>query len=119
MNKPRYSLIANLRYALNGVADVYRHETIFRIEVWGFFPLSFIAWLLPIPLTASAILQISLFFPLFAELINSAIERTVDLTTREEHHLAKSAKDAAAAACLVSVIVTALTWLLTLYVTLF
>ena len=45
---------------------------------------------------------------LSAELINTAIERTVDLVTKDYEELAKVAKDAAAGAVLVSSIFVAI-----------
>ncbi|MEJ2501393.1 MAG: diacylglycerol kinase, partial [Campylobacterales bacterium] len=39
-----------------------------------------------------------------------AVERGVDLTTRDYNRLAKAAKDSAAAACLLSVVMTLLIW---------
>jgi diacylglycerol kinase (ATP) len=50
-------------------------------------------------------------FPIIiAEVINSAIERTVDLVTLEYDERAKKAKDAAAAVVLVSAVFTFLVW---------
>ena len=114
MNKPRYSLRKNFGYAVEGFMHVFRHEMIFRIEVALFVVLSFVAWSIEVTKCELLWLQVSLFFPLFAELFNSAVERSVDLTTREYHRLAKAAKDSAAAACLISVIMTLLVWVLVL-----
>jgi len=110
MNKPKYSLRRNLGYALEGFRHVFSHETVFRIEIALFVLLSIAVWNMQLVKCERIWLQVSLFFPLFAELFNSAVERTVDLATREEHPLAKAAKDSAAAACLVSVVVTAVVW---------
>jgi diacylglycerol kinase (ATP) len=110
MNKPRYSFIKNLGYALEGLLHVFRHEMIFRIEAALFVVLSIVAWSVDAAKCEHLWLQVSLFFPIIAELINSAVERGIDLSTREYHHLAKAAKDSAAAACLLSVAVTALVW---------
>ncbi len=46
------------------------------------------------------------------ELINSALERTVDLVTEERHPLAKQAKDMAAGAVLVFAVTSAIIGLL-------
>jgi len=62
------------------------------------------------------ILFISLFLPIGAELINSSIERTVDLVTQYHHKLAKRAKDAGSAVVLVSIWITGLIWLSVLYI---
>jgi diacylglycerol kinase (ATP) len=48
--------------------------------------------------------------------INSAIERVVDLVTSDYHILAKQAKDAGATFVLLSLIFTGLIWLATLAV---
>ncbi|MCG1008978.1 diacylglycerol kinase family protein [Salinicoccus sp. ID82-1] len=44
----------------------------------------------------------AIFFVLIAEALNTSIEASVDLTTGEYHPLAKAAKDAGAAAVLLS-----------------
>jgi len=51
-----------------------------------------------------------------AEVANSAIERVVDLVTKEYHILAKQAKDVGATMVLLSLIVTALIWISVLLV---
>ncbi len=56
----------------------------------------------------SSILFFSLFIPISAEFINSAIERVVDLVTNGYHLLAKQAKDTGATLVLVSLILTSL-----------
>lgn len=110
MNKPRYSLRKNFGYAIEGFMHVFRHEMIFKIEVGLFIVLSIVAWNLDVAKCERLWLQFSLFLPIVAELFNSAIERGVDLSTREYHRLAKAAKDSAAAACLLSVVMTVLIW---------
>lgn len=110
MNKPKYSLRKNFGYALEGFWHVFRHETIFKIEVGLFIVLSIVAWSIDVSKCEHLWLQFSLFLPIVAELFNSAIERSVDLSTREYHRLAKAAKDSAAAACLLGVVMTAAIW---------
>ena len=51
---------------------------------------------------------------LIVELLNSAIEATVDRVSEEPHPLAKRAKDLGSAAVMLSLIATAATWLLVL-----
>jgi diacylglycerol kinase (ATP) len=110
MNKPKYSLRKNFGYAVEGFMHVYRHEMIFKIEVWLFVVLSTVAWSIDVSKCERLWLQVSLFLPIISELLNSAVERGVDLTTREYNRLAKAAKDSAAAACLLSVVMTVLIW---------
>ncbi len=109
-NQPKYSLFKNARYALCGLKECFVNETSFKIEVVLFVLLSIIIWLAPLSLLAATILQTSLFIPLIVELLNSAIERVVDLASPEIHPLAKGAKDAAAAAVLLSLFLTLGIW---------
>lgn len=115
LNKPRYTLFKNTRYALNGLIEVTQNEPSFRLQILLFVAGMIIAWSLPITYGYSAVLSVSLFIPLIAEIINSAIERTVDLVTFEHHELAKRAKDAGAALVFLSLAMMAFIWVLTLY----
>ncbi len=115
LNKPRYTLFKNTRYALNGLVEVTRNEPSFRLQILLFVSGMVAAWLLPVSFVQSSILAISLFIPIIAEIINSAIERTVDLGTFEHHELAKRAKDAGAALVFLSLTMLAFIWALTLY----
>lgn len=109
-NQPRYSLFKNARYALCGLKECFESETSFKIEVFLFVALSILFWLSPLTLLSKVILQTSLFIPLITELLNSAIERVVDLASPEYHELAKGAKDAGAAAVLLSLFLTLGIW---------
>ncbi len=110
-NQPRYHLFKNARYAIEGLVAALREETSFRIEAVLFVLFSVLFWLLPLHLTSKALLQASLFLPLIVELLNSAIERTVDLASADIHPLAKGAKDMGAAAVLLSLLMTVCIWL--------
>lgn len=115
LNKPRYTLFKNTRYALNGLIEVTRNEPSFRLQILLFSSGMIIAWVLPVSFIHSAILAASLFIPVIAEVINSSIERTVDLVTFDHHELAKRAKDAGAALVFLSLAMLAFIWGLTLY----
>lgn len=115
LNKPRYTLFKNTRYALNGLLEVSQNEKSFRLQIILFVVGMISAWVLPISFTQSSILSVSLFIPLMAEMINSSVERTVDLVTFDHHELAKRAKDAGAALVFLSLAMLAFIWGLTLY----
>ncbi len=115
LNKPDYTLFKNTRYALNGLAEVTRNEKSFRLQLLLFIAAGVIAWVLPVSFAQHSILFVSLFIPLMSEIINSAIERGVDLVTFEHHELAKRAKDAGAALVFVSFFAVGTIWALTLY----
>ncbi|WP_200763122.1 diacylglycerol kinase [Nitrosophilus alvini] len=114
--KPGYSLFSNAKYAIDGLKEVFLNETSFKIEVFLFVIMSVGLWFLPVGFTSKALLQVSLFFPLLVEILNSAIERVVDLASPEKNTLAKFAKDAGAAAVLISLVMTSLVWIFTLLV---
>jgi diacylglycerol kinase (ATP) len=116
LNKPKYSLFKNGMYALEGFVDITKNESSFKLQLVLFVVMSVVAWMLPIGFGYASILFISLFVPIMAEVINSAIERVVDLVTSDYHILAKQAKDAGATFVLLSLIFTGLIWLATLAV---
>ncbi|UCH27983.1 MAG: diacylglycerol kinase family protein [Trueperaceae bacterium] len=97
--------------AFGGLAWAWRSQPNFRIEVSiGTLAIALGAWLsvnlVPILLCCSIVLSL--------ELINTAIEATVDLASPELHQLAKRAKDFAAAAVLVAVLFSTLVGLIAL-----
>ena len=57
------------------------------------------------------ILSSSLFLVLIAELVNSAIERVVDLVTSEIHPLAKEAKDLGSSVVFVTIMMVSVIWI--------
>jgi len=113
-NKPKYTLFKNTSYALNGLMEITKNETSFKLQVILFVLLQVLIWFLPIDLVYQLILMISLFIPLMAEVTNSAIERVVDLVTVEYHLMAKYAKDAGATLVFLSLVVLTLIWTFTL-----
>lgn len=111
LNKPKHSLWKNGIYALEGFIDITKNETSFKWQLLMLIVMGTIAWILPISFGYSSILFFSLFIPVLAEVANSALERVVDLVTKEYHILAKQAKDAGATLVLLSLIVMGLIWL--------
>ena len=113
-NKPKHNLFKNTVYALEGLVDITKHEASFKWQILLFVVGTVVAWLLPIELGYKFVLSISLIIPVLAEIINSAIERVVDLVTQDYRILAKQAKDAGAAIVFVSLLTLAAIWLATL-----
>ncbi|NPA59594.1 MAG: diacylglycerol kinase [Epsilonproteobacteria bacterium] len=116
LNKPKYSLFKNTTYALEGLVDITKNESSFKMQLLMFFVMSIVAWVLPISFGYKAILSLSLFIPLMAEVTNSSIERVVDLVTLDYHILAKRAKDAGATLVFLSLVLTGLIWVAVLVV---
>ena len=73
-----------------------------------------VAAALPASLVQTALLIHSVLLVLVVELLNSAVESTVDRISRDDHALAKRAKDVASAAVFVSLVACAAVWALVL-----
>lgn len=116
LNKPKYTLFKNTTYALSGLADIAKNESSFKLQILLFIVMNIIAWFLPIAFYLQVILSLSMFIPLMAEVANSSIERVVDLVTLDYHELAKRAKDAGATLVFLSLVLTGLIWVSTLYI---
>ena len=116
LNKPKYTLFKNTTYALAGLVDITKNESSFKLQILLFVVMNIVAWFLPIPFHLQAILSLSLFIPLMAEVANSSIERVVDLVTLDYHELAKRAKDAGATLVFLSLVLTGLVWAAVLYI---
>ena len=107
-------LLDATRYSLSGLVEAARHETAFRQE------LILSAVLAPLGLwlggngVERALLVGSVLLVLAVELVNSAIEATVDRIALEQHPLAKRAKDTASAAVMLALVNAAVVWLLVL-----
>src|SRR5690349_17039537 len=106
-------LIDALRYSFAGLKAALS-EGAFRLELLT------AAIAIPVGLhlgtTAAerALLVGSIFLVLIVELVNSAIEATVDRISTEQHPLAKRAKDIGSAAVMMSLVNAAAVWLLVL-----
>lgn len=99
-----------LHYSIAGLRAAYQCEDAFRQEVWLAVILIPLALLLPVSAVAHALMAGSVLLVLVVELLNSAIEATVDRVGLESHRLAKRAKDIGSAAVLMALANVALVW---------
>ncbi|CAM9817684.1 unnamed protein product [Phaeothamnion confervicola] len=107
-------LINATGYSLAGFVEATRNEDAFRQElVLAAVMVPLGVWLGPGG-TAKALLVGSVLLVLVVELLNSAIEATVDRISLEDHRLAKRAKDIGSAAVMLSLVNVAAVWLLVL-----
>jgi diacylglycerol kinase (ATP) len=104
-----------LFYSFDGLKAAYRHEDAFRQEVWLAVILIPLALFLPASGTGKSLMIGSVVVVLIVELLNSAVEATVDRVSLEHHRLAKRAKDIGSAAVLLSLINVVVVWLLVLF----
>jgi diacylglycerol kinase (ATP) len=103
-------LLGALRNSWSGLRLTWKAEAAFRQEVVAFALLAPIALIAPVTAIERLLLFGSLLLVLVVELINSAIEAVSDRVSLELHPLAKRAKDAASAAVLLALVLTAATW---------
>lgn len=99
-----------LHYSLDGLKAAYTHEDAFRQEVWLTLVLLPLAFLLPASGVGRALMAASVLLVLVVELLNSAVEATVDRISLENHRLAKRAKDIGSAAVLVALVNVVVVW---------
>ena len=99
-----------LGYSLSGLAAAYRNEDAFRQEVLMAVILVPLAFYLGEDALERALMIASVMFVIIVELLNSAIEATVDRISLENHSLAKRAKDIGSAAVLLSLVNLVVVW---------
>jgi diacylglycerol kinase (ATP) len=107
-------ILSATRNSLEGFVAAVRHEDAFRQELIG------ASVLIPVALWMGrngferALLVASVLFVLVVELLNSAVEATVDRISFDNHRLAKRAKDIGSAAVMLSIVAAVAVWLLVL-----
>ena len=105
-------ILSATRNSLEGFVAAVRHEDAFRQE------LALAALLVPLGVWLGqngferALLVASVLFVLVVELLNSAVEATVDRISFDNHRLAKRAKDIGSAAVMLSIATAAIVWAL-------
>lgn len=113
-NKPKYHLLKNTKYALDGFKHAFKTESSFKLELLAaIFIIAGIA-LIKVALIYKIALLITGILVLIVELINSSLENVVDLVTKEFHPLAKNAKDIGSTAVMFSIGLHMITWVLVL-----
>lgn len=103
-------------YSLAGFRSAYKHEDAFRQELHLAVVLIPLALWLPASNLGKALMIGSVLLVIMVELLNSAVEATVDRISLENHDLAKRAKDIGSSAVLVSLINVVVIWGLVLSV---
>ena len=101
-------------YSLDGLTAAYRHEDAFRQEVLFAIILIPLALFIEHEAIGRALMIGSVLLVMVVELLNSAIEATVDRVSLERHDLAKRAKDIGSAAVFMSLLNLAIVWTLVL-----
>ena len=100
------------RYSLAGLAAAARHEAAFRELCLLFLVSTPLALWLTQNGVERALLIGSVLLALIVELLNAAVEATVDRVSLENHRLAKRAKDIGSAAVMLALLNAAVVWAL-------
>lgn len=102
-------------YSLEGLRAAYRNESAFRQEFWLAVVMLPLAFWLGRSWVEVALLAGSVLLVLIVELLNSAIEATVDRVSFELHDLSKRAKDFGSAAVMLALLLAAGIWAASLW----
>lgn len=103
-------LIAACQYSLAGYKTVFADEVAFRfilVEALILIPLAFY---IAQNFVTTIILILPIFIAIIVELLNSAIENTIDRISLEIHPLSKKAKDMGSAAQMTTQILIIFIW---------
>jgi len=102
------SLTDSFRYAWHGLRDAWRAERNIRVHVLAAFLVLYLAWLLEVRTDEFVVLCMVSGMVIVAEMANTALEALIDLVIKKHDPLAKTAKNAAAGAVLVTSIAAVL-----------
>lgn len=108
-------LINAFNYSCAGLKTAYKNEDAFRQEVLLALVLIPLAFYLEHHAVERVLMVGSVLLLIIVELLNSAIEATVDRISLDHHRLAKRAKDIGSAAVLISLLNLAMVWGLILF----
>ncbi len=97
-----------------GCCDAWEREHSFRTWVWANVISAALALWLPLEPAERALILALGILVLAAELMNTAIERTVDYISEDPHDLARRAKDAGSAGVAVTAVAAGVAWIVVL-----
>lgn len=97
-----HKFFKGFRYAAQGIAYAVKTQINFRFHLTAAFWVLLLSQFYGFSKAEYGLLFLTIGSVLASELVNTAVEKAVDLSTDKEHPLAKAAKDTAAGAVLVS-----------------
>ena len=104
--------VNSFSYPIKGLKYAYRNEQNLAVDVGIALIVVIFGFIFKVNKYEWAILALTIGLVISCELMNTAIEATVDLVTEEYHPLAKVAKDTSAAAVFVFAIVAVIVGLI-------
>ena len=97
-------MVVSFNYAINGIIETVRTQRNMKIHIFAALCVLLACFLFDVSKIEFLILAITITLVLGAEIINTAIEATIDMSTNHYHPLAKIAKNASAGAVLVTAV---------------
>ena len=116
--KPRGGVARIFRaffYSMAGIKSALQHEAAFRQDMMLGIVLVPLSLWLPLDTTMKVLLNVIWLLLLTTELLNSAIEAIVDMTSPGYHELAKRAKDMGSAAVFMMLTALTVAWAVALW----
>lgn len=110
-----WHVFTSMRHSLAGFAEAFRHEPAFREGMAFVLLLLPVAIILPVNAVSTAVMIGSLLLIIVTELLNSAIEWTIDDISPEKRPLGKRVKDMASAAVFLAFVNCLIVWGVILY----
>jgi len=104
-------IVLAMKNSVRAILWLVKNESAFRQEIILLFLAAGVLALWSIPYMEKAILLSSILFVLFAEIVNTAIEVTIDRIGKEIHPLSGLAKDLGSAGVFVAIAISSLLWL--------
>ncbi len=101
-SKDKRTFKGSVKNCLDGISYVTKSEKNFKREIALGIIALILSYILKIDKIEFIIVLTMICLVLTAEIINTAVERTVDLVTKEYHELARIAKDVSAGSVLVT-----------------
>lgn len=101
-SKDKRTFKGSVKNCLDGISYVTKNEKNFKREIVLAIIALILSYILKIDKIEFIIVLTMICLVLTTEIINTAIERTVDLVTKEYHELARIAKDVSAGSVLVT-----------------
>ena len=101
-SKDKRTFKGSVKNCLDGISYVTKSEKNFKREIALGIIALILSYILKIDKIEFIIILTMICLVLTTEIINTAIERTVDLVTKEYHELARIAKDVSAGSVLVT-----------------
>ncbi|WP_319370312.1 diacylglycerol kinase [uncultured Ilyobacter sp.] len=100
--KETHTIRESFNFAIEGVVEAIKTEKHMRFHVWATFMVIILSFMYGVTKSEFIILAITISLVWITELINTAVESSIDIVCKSYHPLAKNAKDMAAGAVLVA-----------------